>query len=89
MAKRKFELSFQVHVDLEIDDSVIQSVLETDWRQQFYDHIRTPEQVAEHVVFNMLQGRSLSSLDGFADQSDDAAQLLLPDWVLDEIKEVT
>jgi hypothetical protein len=66
MAKhRKFYATFTVEID--IAPALLKSVLTDEWRSQFYPFM-TPEDVAEHLAFNLIQGRSLSLLDGFADQ---------------------
>jgi hypothetical protein len=31
-------------------------------------NFHTPEQVASHLAFNMIQGTELTSIDGYADQ---------------------
>lgn len=70
MSKRMF--CVEMTVDIAIDEKLIADVLDPKWRAQFYD-LHTPEQVAEHLAFNLVQGRLLQHLDGFADQPEDAA----------------
>ena len=41
----------------------------------------TGEAVAEHLAFNLLKGRRLGSLDGFANLGDDKVALLTEDWL--------
>ena len=37
--------------------------------------------MAEHLAFNLLKGRRLGSLDGFANLGDDKVALLTEDWL--------
>lgn len=72
MAKRKFHVA--VSCIIEIDSDVIRSV-DKEWRSRFYD-LSTPEEVAQHLAFNLLVNCAhLSQLDGFADKSDGAVSL--------------
>ena len=75
MAKRKFLV--ELTCEVEIDDAVI-AACDAKWRQSFYP-LKKPEEVAAHVAYNMLvNGASLSQLDGFADKSDDMAEIMRP-----------
>lgn len=72
MAIRRFhiDLSCIVEVDADVIDGV-----DAEWRKRFYD-LDTPEEVAQHIAFNLLaNGARLSQLDGFADRHDDAAAI--------------
>lgn len=62
-------------VDIEIADDLIKGVLTDEWRSHFYP-LKTPEDVAAHLAFNLVQGRTLESLDGFADRPNTDAKLL-------------
>lgn len=97
MAKRRFEVTFSMYgedVDggvIELDDQVI-DVVDDEWRANLYD-LRTPEQIAEHIAFNMIiNNRGLSQLDGWADQPDSNAKILshpdLDHWEMDA-REIT
>jgi len=55
-----------------IEESVFPAVLTDEWRRVFYP-LRTPDEVAEHLAFNLVQGHPIEHLDGFADQAGDAA----------------
>lgn len=72
--RRKFLVGLAVEV--EVDQRLLDDVLTDEWRAQFYPDIRAPGDVAEHLAFNLVQGRRLSSLDGFADQSDERARVV-------------
>jgi len=81
MTKRYFHLAFDiqgVHVDsavIELDDAVI-AVVDDAWRAVFYD-LRTPEEIAEHIGYNLIVNRQrLSNLDGWADQPDCRARVI-------------
>ena len=75
MSKRSFEVSFEFDAMIELDDNVI-DVVDDEWRSQLYD-LHTPEDIAEHIAFNLvINNGKLSSLDGWADQPDDNAKLI-------------
>mgnify|MGYP001340642352 CR=1 FL=1 len=60
---------------LELDDAVINNV-DGSWREMFYD-FTTPQQIAEHIAFNMIvNDLTLSQIDGFANLFDDLANLV-------------
>ncbi len=60
---------------IELDDEVIKAVND-DWRRTFYPSITTSQKVAEHIAFNMIvNDLNLSSIDGFANLSDEMARL--------------
>lgn len=61
--------------EIELDDIVINAV-DDDWRKTFYD-FNTPQQIAEHIAFNMVvNDLDLSNIDGFADLPNNLAKLL-------------
>jgi hypothetical protein len=72
--RRRFLVRLLVEIDL--DERLLADVLTDEWRQQHYATVRTAEDVADHLAFNLVQGRSLATLDGFADQPEDRARLL-------------
>lgn len=71
--RRKFVVEFSIAI--EIDPALLSSVLTDEWRSRFYD-LHTPEAVAEHLAFNLLHGRQMRTLDGFADQDPDRARIV-------------
>lgn len=71
--KRRFWVRLDALV--EIDDRLLASVLTDEWRQDYY-RLLTAGDVATHLAYNLIQGSSLASLDGFADQPEDRATLL-------------
>lgn len=79
MSQRKFRVEIGAVVTLELDSSVI-AVVDDEWRSHLYD-LRTPNEIAQHIAFNLLvNGIRLSSMDGWADQADDLAKLGVVDW---------
>ena len=59
---------------IEIDNDVIDSV-DDEWREMFYD-LTTPQEIAEHIAFNLIvNNATLSMLDGFANFTDDYANI--------------
>lgn len=85
-AQASFSLAYEVDLEVRIDEKVFEAVLTDEWRSRFYQ-LRTREDVARHLTFNLLQGRSLSSLDGFADLSDDLVDVVDPQWELVSFRE--
>ena len=50
--------------------------LDDSWRKTFYD-FDTPQQIAEHIAFNMIvNDLQLSQIDGFANLSDNLVKLI-------------
>ena len=73
MGKRYFKVTIQTDAIVRLDDAVIEAV-DDEWRSAFYS-LRTPEDIAGHIGYNMIVNRwPLSSLDGWADQPDENAQ---------------
>jgi hypothetical protein len=62
-------------VEIEIDDPLLTIALTAEWRQRHY-HLLTPGAIAAHLAYNLVQGRHLRTLDGFADQPPGAARIL-------------
>jgi hypothetical protein len=79
MAKRKFNVTICVDVEIELDDAVINAV-DDEWRKSLYD-LKTPQDIANHIAYNMIINNwKLSHLDGWADQPDDNAKILMQDY---------
>ena len=86
MGKRKFEITVICTAVVELDDSVI-DVVDDEWRAALYD-LNTPEEIAEHVGINLIRGRRLCYMDGWADQPDENAKLTYSDWQIEECYEI-
>lgn len=67
---RRFVVEFAVTID--VSQTVIDAVLTDEWRNTFYN-LHLPEQVAEHLAYNLMRDIKITSLDGFADQPEEAA----------------
>ena len=82
MAKRKFyvEMSVVVVVDQECFDAVTD-----EWRSELYD-LKTDTQIVEHLAYNLVQGRTLTQLDGWANLKDDLADY--SDLSIDDVREL-
>jgi len=89
MGKRKFKLHLSMcgeYVDsaiIELADRVI-DIVDDEWREVLYD-LQTPEEIAEHIGYNLIVNRiSLSMMDGWAGFSDEEARIIqspdLMDW---------
>jgi len=79
MGKRKFCVTATIEVELELDDQVI-DVVDDEWRAVLYN-LNTPEEIAEHIALNLLEGASLSQLDGWADQESSNARIISKDYL--------
>jgi len=72
---RKFRVTFEGSVDIELADQVI-DVVDDGWRKLFYP-LYTPEEIAGHIAYNLAINRTeLSHLDGWADQPDENAKII-------------
>jgi hypothetical protein len=80
---RKFVV--YVSVEVEIDQRLLDSVLTDEWRAQMFPFYK-PEEVASHLVFNLIQGTPLTSIDGYADQ--DPKRVKMGDIDTDEAIEI-
>ncbi len=85
--RRRFVVSISLEID--VDESLLARVLTDEWRGKFYD-LQSADDVAEHLAFNLLCGcGGVGQLDGFADQPDDAAEIVRDSWWnTDETREV-
>lgn len=92
---RRFKVVKVVTVEISIDQRVLDDVLTDEWRASFYK-LYTRQDVAQHLAYNLMQGRDLHTLDGFADQPDERARLRDVSWEeapegledVEEVKEV-
>ena len=71
---RTFTITFEGCITLKLEEAVIAAV-DDDWRASLYD-LTTPEEIAEHIAFNLLRGWKLHQLDGWANQPDSNALLI-------------
>lgn len=78
---RKRRFSVLLDVEIEVNECLLTDVLTDEWRGHFYP-LNSPGEVAAHLAYNLIQGRRLSSLDGFADQPEDATRIV--DVAVDE-----
>lgn len=62
---QKFTVRFAVTMEIKLSKRLIKEVLKPDWQASFYK-LRTPQEIATHVAYNLARGSSLCSLDGFA-----------------------
>jgi hypothetical protein len=79
---RRFKVVKVLTVELSVDQRLLDEVLTDEWRASFYK-LRTPADVADHLAYNLMQGRPLATLDGFADQPEERARLHEVDFVED------
>lgn len=61
---------------IELEEEVINQI-DDDWRENFYSSLITPNDIADHLAFNIIvNGATLSMLDGFANFPDDYAKII-------------
>ena len=79
--KRTFQIEYSLfgedfaYAIIELDQSVIDAV-DDDWRAALYQ-LNTPEEIAEHICFNMVENRiGLSLMDGWADMDNNMAKII-------------
>jgi|GEM_PF-5798726 len=85
---RKFIVQWTTECVIELEDEVIDRV-DDEWRRFLYD-LNTPEEIAEHIAFNIIVNNAgLSRLDGWADLPDRMARVTEVDrywWDSNEVK---
>lgn len=86
--KKKTKKTFTVRVvhtlELEIDQKVFDAV-DDDWRKQFYSHIKTEQQIANHIGYNYaVNGDRLSDIDGFANLPPELVRVAKDDAEIEE-----
>ena len=85
---RSFLVEFSGEVYIDLDEKVI-DVVDDKWREKLYD-LHTPEDIAKHIAYNMVFNKwPLSSLDGWADQPNENAQITEVDIYGLEAQETT
>jgi len=86
MTKQKYNIDHiwegqygeEIHFEgiIELDNEVIKSV-DDEWRKVFYSGLRSEQDIAEHLAFNIIvNNANLSMLDGFANFPDDFAKII-------------
>lgn len=73
----KADVEVTIRATIEVPDDAVLRCTENhdDWRGTFYD-LATPEEVFEHLAFNLVRhDRALSMLDGWADLAAAAAKV--------------
>lgn len=74
--KKTYKVRVIQEVELEIDSKIIKAVDEN-WRKTFYKHVKTPQDIANHIGYNVLvNDAQLSNLDGFANLSNNLVKVL-------------
>ena len=72
---RIFEIEFEGHAIIELDDEVIDAV-DDEWRSALYP-LYTPEEIAEHIGYNfVINNAELTYLDGWAHLKDSQAKMI-------------
>jgi hypothetical protein len=92
MSKRRFRVDFEDrgYVVLELENKVI-DVVDDEWRSCLYN-LTSPEEIAGHIASCLVDGMRLSQLDGWADQPDENARIVLDrtddEFRVEEVKEI-
>jgi hypothetical protein len=82
-----FDVEFTVKARIKINKEVFNQV-DDDWKKSFYD-IDTDSDVVEMIAYNLIHGRKLSQLDGFANLQDKyASWVRYPEFEVERVKEV-
>jgi hypothetical protein len=71
---RKFTVRVEMDLEVEVSRRLIDEVLSPEWQGRFYS-LDGAADVVEHLVFNVLHGRALRTLDGFANQPEDSLRI--------------
>ena len=89
MSKKQFQIRIECLATIELDDAVINAV-DDEWRSNLYN-LRTPEEIAEHIGYNLIVNRvKLSSMDGWADKDDSLARIVgEPEWSIDDAEMIS
>ena len=82
-----FELEITVLATLTLDEHVI-NVVDDEWRSYLYN-LNTPEEIAEHIAYNLLRGVRLHQLDGWTNQPDNNARLSITDMWFEQTQEIS
>ena len=79
MITRRFHIRIEGEAIIELADEVI-DVVDDEWRDCLY-YLITPDQIAEHIAYNLIVNRiPLSMMDGWADQPDTNAKVVEIQW---------
>ena len=65
------EYESNVLVTVKIHPDVFAQV-DDEWREMFYD-LNTESDIVDHIAYNLMKGRTLSQLDGFANLPNEYA----------------
>jgi hypothetical protein len=75
--KRRFVVELSAEAVIDIDEAIINSV-DDEWRKQLYKDVKTPEDIAEYIAYNIfVNNLKLSHIEGFADQPDENIEIQL------------
>lgn len=86
MTKKVFEITFEVTATVVIENEVFKQV-DDEWRSMFYN-LKTKEDVARHIAYNLLQGLSIDRLDGFANLPYNFAKLEDESWNCQDVIQI-
>jgi len=82
-----FDVTFKVTARISINKEVFKQVDE-DWKKTFYN-LENINDIVEMIAYNMLNGISLSNLDGFANLPTNYAFWDIdPEYELEDIEKV-
>ncbi len=76
--KKRFAITIDISGELEIDEEVLNGI-DDNWRKQMFDFKTTRDVVSYIASAMILDGSSLSQVDGFADRKDTDASVK---WVI-------
>ena len=73
MIVNDYSVDFIATVKVKINSEVFKEITD-EWRGMFYD-FEDENAVIEHIAYNLMMGRKLSQMDGFAHLPDEYAVL--------------
>ncbi len=89
---RRFRVSFEGEIEIEVADELLKSCNTDEWRETMFNLTRD-EEFVEHIAYNMvLNDLKLENIDGYADQPKERVIVsrgpLAVDWTIEaeEIK---
>lgn len=87
--KRKFLVSIEVEVELEVSDKIVEIARSAEWQRQFYA-FTDDKQVASYLAYNFVREGidDIRKLDGFADRKPEDVVLRGVEWSVADVDEL-
>ncbi len=86
---RRFRVRIEREVEIDISEDVLRATASQEWVESIGGFGKDPLKVAEHLAHNFVtNGLRLQSIDGYADQPDEAAKVVDEPWPDYEAEEI-